>query len=65
MSRKRSRGGFSAGGDCRGVLFFSLGEGLLGGGSVGEGGLKGEWEAEVATVCVKGGWVVATGTWPV
>lgn len=40
MSRKRSRGGFSAGGDCGGVVNLCLGEGVLGGESMGEGGLK-------------------------
>lgn len=47
MSRKRSRGGFSLGEewratDCRGGL-LGLGEGLLGGGSLGEGGLNDCW----------------------
>lgn len=50
MSRKRSSGGFSAGGDWHGVVFISLGEGLRGGGSVGEGGLKGGREDEGETV---------------
>lgn len=38
MSRKRSRGGFSTGGD---VVFLRLGDGLRGGDSAGDGGLKG------------------------
>lgn len=64
MSRKRSRGGFTGGGAWCGVVVLSLGEGLLGGGSVGEGGLKGGWEDELAGVCINGGWVEALGTWP-
>lgn len=54
MSRKRSRGCFTAA--WRGVALFGVGEGLLGGGSVGEGGLREGWEDEVTAVFIKGTW---------